>query len=238
LPSHAESIGEALQCYLLMNGTVPSDAELAQLVRASTVSKLRQLRDELVERGVLSKTADGVLYSRKMVRAAARSKKAQEVGKLGGNPALCGGGSLTSSLTKEDNPQIQRPDPHPDPNPRSQNHTPQLADRRSVEALFEQFWSAYPRKVGKKAARAVWSRIWPAPTPEFTEIVIAAIRQHAQSRQWRKDDGQFIPHPKTWLSHERWLDQVELSPAATATASDVPGAADTERYLSNLRGIR
>jgi hypothetical protein len=74
--------------YLLVAGKAPTDAELTRLVRATSAAEVRRLRTELIERGVLSVTADGILYSRRMVRAARRAAEGREHGRLGGNPAL------------------------------------------------------------------------------------------------------------------------------------------------------
>lgn len=74
--------------HLLINGSAPSDAELTRLVRATSVTELRRVRQELVDHGVLSLTADGVLYSRRMVRDAATAAKKRADGKKGGNPRL------------------------------------------------------------------------------------------------------------------------------------------------------
>ena len=37
--------------------------------------------------------------------------------------------------------------------------------------------------------------------------MVAAVEQHCASEQWQKDDGQFIPHPLTWLHQGRWKDE-------------------------------
>jgi hypothetical protein len=57
-------------------------------VRSTSVAEVRRLRTELLERGVLSVTAEGILYSRRMVRTAAKSAIGREHGSRGGNPAL------------------------------------------------------------------------------------------------------------------------------------------------------
>jgi hypothetical protein len=74
--------------HLLVNGSAPSDAELTRLVRATSVKELRRVRQELLHHGVLSVTADGVLYSRRMVRDEQNAAKKREDGKKGGNPQL------------------------------------------------------------------------------------------------------------------------------------------------------
>lgn len=84
----------------------------------------------------------------------------------------------------------------------------QALDRlRDRDEAFEAFWSVYPRKVGRKAAFAVWARL--KPTAALATQIVAAVEAQCHSAQWQKDGGQFIPHPKTWLSQGRWDDQIE-----------------------------
>jgi hypothetical protein len=71
---------------------------------------------------------------------------------------------------------------------------------------FLTFWKTYPKKVGKDAA---W-RAWKGRTgtrPPLAELV-SAIERQAQSDQWQKENGQFIPNPATWLNQGRWADEV------------------------------
>lgn len=68
---------------------------------------------------------------------------------------------------------------------------------------FDTFWKAYPKKVGKGAAEKAWQKLKPNLT-----VVLEAIEAHKQTDQWSKDNGQFIPHPATWLNQKRWEDEV------------------------------
>jgi hypothetical protein len=90
--------------------------------------------------------------------------------------------------------------------------TPQEGSKEqepSLRTRFERFWDAYPRKTGKKAAWMEWQRLKPAPDDAFTDSAVSAIQQQIGSAQWRKDGGQFIPHPKTWIHQGRWEDESE-----------------------------
>jgi len=69
---------------------------------------------------------------------------------------------------------------------------------------FEAFWSAYPRKIGKRAAMTAWARL---KVNGSFDKVLAAVEQQKRSEQWQKDGGQFIPHPATWLNQGRWDDE-------------------------------
>ena len=75
---------------------------------------------------------------------------------------------------------------------------------------FEDFYRAYPRKVGKSAASKSWFTL--KPNTEMRATILAALEQHKASRDWQKDGGQFVPHPATWLNGKRWLDELENAP--------------------------
>lgn len=75
-----------------------------------------------------------------------------------------------------------------------------------AQTSFEAFWKEYPRKVAKKKAQQSWDKIKPGE-PEMKKIM-AALAAVKRSAQWLKDDGQFIPHPATWLNQERFNDEL------------------------------
>lgn len=78
-------------------------------------------------------------------------------------------------------------------------------NRTVYSDLFLTFWSAYPRKVGKDRARKAWKKI---PRPKETlGLILDALTWQATSEQWTKDNGQFIPHPATYLNDGRWQDE-------------------------------
>lgn len=74
---------------------------------------------------------------------------------------------------------------------------------------FESFWKAYPRKIGKGRASRTWLKLH--PTQELTDRMLKAIAHARDSAQWQKENGQFIPHPTTWLNDERWTDEYSSS---------------------------
>lgn len=72
---------------------------------------------------------------------------------------------------------------------------------------FQRFWAAYPKRVGRGAAWRVWECL--SPSPELVATILAAIEQQKRGPQWSRNGGQYIPHPRTWLSQERWTDEPE-----------------------------
>lgn len=73
--------------HLLVHGQTPNEAQLASLTGIST-AELPHLVAELERLGVFSRTREGVIYSRKLVRMASKAAIARKNGKKGGNPSL------------------------------------------------------------------------------------------------------------------------------------------------------
>lgn len=83
---------------------------------------------------------------------------------------------------------------------------------------FAEFWTAYPRKVGKGEAEKQWRK---AKGIDL-QAVLKAIERARATEQWQKNGGQFIPHPSTWLSQRRWEDEPGAGePASSAFAGAV-----------------
>lgn len=72
----------------------------------------------------------------------------------------------------------------------------------SLDAGFDAFWLAYPKKTGKEAARKSWAKLKP-----HLDAVLKALAWQVNSEQWLKDSGQFIPNPATYLNQGRWQDE-------------------------------
>jgi len=100
-----------------------------------------------------------------------------------------------------------RPKSGPKPSLTQRNRTCSSKDERARDCDFEKFWSAYPRKQGKKNAAKAWEKS-KAMIPDIDDL-LAILETHKASTAWNKDSGQFIPHPTTWLNHERWKDDVQ-----------------------------
>ena len=76
---------------------------------------------------------------------------------------------------------------------------------KPADTDFEEFWKAYPKKVGKPAALKAWKKLKPRPD---LGVVLTAIESQKQSEQWQ--EKRFIPHASTWLNQGRWTDELEL----------------------------
>jgi len=73
--------------HLLISGRAPTDTQLAVLAGAPS-DQVPELLGELDAAGVFSRTKEGVIYSRRMVRDEKKARSARQNGKNGGNPTL------------------------------------------------------------------------------------------------------------------------------------------------------
>lgn len=85
------------------------------------------------------------------------------------------------------------------------NNTP-LTPQGETEMLFDRFWAAYPRKVGKKRAQQAWKKL--APDMSLCRVMSKALAKQKQSGDWTRENGRFIPHPATWINGRRWEDDL------------------------------
>lgn len=89
-----------------------------------------------------------------------------------------------------------------------------------IAARFDVFWSAYPKKSGKDAARRAFAKR--KANDALLAEMLAAIAEQAKSPQWVKDGGQYIPNPATWLNEGRWQDEPATNPTASGSDGDRP----------------
>jgi uncharacterized protein YdaU (DUF1376 family) len=88
---------------------------------------------------------------------------------------------------------------------KNNKNTPPAADD-----LFPKFWKLYPNKKGKAAAEKAWKKL--KVTDDLFALIAQGLAKQCVSPGWTKDNGQFIPHPATWLNGKRWEDEV-LTPS-------------------------
>jgi hypothetical protein len=116
-------------------------------------------------------------------------------------------GSNVGSLTGSSEPLFEPPDePTNEPVQNGANEPVRTgAMNKYWSSSFLKFWSEYPKKTGKKEALRIWKRL--QPDRALTDKILNSVREQKTSENWLKENGQFIPHPKTWLNQGRWDDE-------------------------------
>ena len=164
--------------------------------------------------------ADGRYFNRRLEseikKRASSASASRENGKLGGRPpkpknnlgenlqVSCGleKPEPRENLGEDENENRNRDvDVVEDERPSPAHAKPSVQEKR-----FTEFWAAYPRKAGKQAALKAWGKI--KPDAALHAKIMAAVEQQKRSAQWKRDAGQYIPHPTTWLNQGRWEDEL------------------------------
>lgn len=145
----------------------------------------------------------------------------QDAGKKGGavsRPKADAKQSESKSEADESNPEPIREKRIENREERIENNTPYIplegesvTTQEHTDEEFEAFWSLYPKKKSKGDAKKAWKKLKPSATTVST--IMAKLHELINSNDWKRDNGQFIPYPATWLRAEGWNDEVS-SPVA------------------------
>lgn len=70
---------------------------------------------------------------------------------------------------------------------------------------FAEFWDAWPRRDGRKAAVAAWRKL--KPDEPTRQAILADIERSKSVPAWRGSEINFCPLPATYLNGQRWRDE-------------------------------
>lgn len=110
------------------------------------------------------------------------------------------------------------------------------AETKTSADWFDEFWTGWPRKIAKSAARTKYlAAVKKGADP--THINQAAAAQCAAWRAAGKD-VQYIPHPATWLNQGRYDDEIE-NPNQTvlSVVPDLPVSFEDIRARTDLEQL-
>jgi len=99
----------------------------------------------------------------------------------------------------------------------------ELNKRADDMKLFDEFWSAFPRKQNKPDAKKAWQQTLDA-RPNLS-VLITAIANQVKSDQWMRG---FVPLPASWLRGHRWADEMEIK---------LPGVVNEKPWHETASGI-
>ncbi len=203
-----------------------SDAERGQLLMALLDYSESGKEQELTGAALMAYSFIKAQMDRDAAKYAETVQKRREAGRQGGRPAKASESNEKQSEAKKANgfcekqTKAKKPDTDTvtdtvtDTDTDTDINNPPISPTGGTptdaqERRFAEFWSAYPKKVGKKAALNSWYKL--KPDGALFDRIIQAVVNAKESKEWKKDGGSFIPHPTTWLNQGRWDD--ELTPA-------------------------
>jgi len=84
-------------------------------------------------------------------------------------------------------------------------------DKNSINNIyaqkFEKFWKEYPKKTGKDKSKKWFEKN--KPDDELFELMMSQLERFKDTEDWKKQGGQYIPYPTSWLNGKRWEDEFE-----------------------------
>lgn len=95
-------------------------------------------------------------------------------------------------------------DKNADNNSQRKGKESKVKENEIIKKQFEDFWNIYPRRVKKQKAKEWFEKN--KPSEELFDIMVKALKVFKDSQEWKSNNGQFIPHPTTWLNQRRWED--------------------------------
>lgn len=84
-----------------------------------------------------------------------------------------------------------------------------ITSHRLNDARFDEFWTEYPSKKGRKPCAVKYARIMSlskSPDASHGQIMAGLRKLKAECRKWKEG---FYPNPLTFLNQERWNDEPE-----------------------------
>lgn len=100
---------------------------------------------------------------------------------------------------------------------------PIMSPEEKRKLLFKQFWEAYPkckRKVDKKGCERKFIKI--ENLEQIFPDIMASLEMWKRSRQWTKNNGEYIPLTSKWINQEYWT----VTDERTETQTKFDEAAD------------
>jgi hypothetical protein len=111
---------------------------------------------------------------------------------------------------------------------------PAAKRRRGIEdgPEFSEFWSIYPRKASKPAARKAWQGA--LNRGASANEIIEATKKHREFHEWKGTGMDYIPHAATWLNNENYDGPSEYDEMVRWNSMHKPQAPGDQKVIATL----
>lgn len=170
------------------------------------------------------------------------SNKRSDAGSIGGKAS----GKQTASKPQANRKQTASK-PQPEEGSRKKEvgskeytpQSPQMGAKQTRMQAFDKFWALYPKKKSIGRAKTAWEKL--NPSAETIRAIMEKLPLLIASDEWKKDGGQYIPYPATWLNAEGWNDEVSTSTTQatggyTLGDSELSAIAKLQQLRDSLKG--
>ncbi len=119
-----------------------------------------------------------------------------------------------ASETAEPQALPEQPEPEPEPEPpapapssRKEKPEKQLPLPRLRKDDFVRWYVKYPCKKNRGSAVKTWDKLAKAEQLPSLDALLSALDWQMWQPDWQKEDGQYVPHPASYLNAYRWTDE-------------------------------
>lgn len=189
-----------LDYYYATEKPIPADADRAAII-CRAVTEPERAAVDFVLGAYFVREHDG-WHNARADREIAAAGSARVNGRAGGRPRKTGIETVIETEREtgpetEGGTEIRTGSGHPP----TTNHQPK---ENPLSPGFARFWLAWPKN-DRKASKGECAKRWAARGYEDqTDRILAHIARMKSSRDWTKNDGEFIPAPMTYLNQRRW----------------------------------
>jgi len=163
----------------------------------------------------------------------------KDAARKGNRPPDPDGPGRGGSSDSDGNPSGIQSEPKGNPTPKTRQDKTDTGTRQEETPapdgtdLFEAFWSAYPKKVGKADAKKAWPK---ACKRLDAERLVKAAGYWAGLWANARIEKKFILHPATWLNGQRWDDEPPVPKLQAVSGGYVPfqNPTDPADYYEDL----
>lgn len=86
-----------------------------------------------------------------------------------------------------------------------------MTDKLVRDGFFDDFWNAYPKRIGKSEAIKAWNKL--SPDEALACTIIGAVKKQIEAGMIKtRENLQYCPYPATWLNKRRFDDEVLGAP--------------------------
>lgn len=200
--------------YVLVGGKAPPVEKLARIVR-SDVGMVQGWLEELEAEGVFSRTGDGVIYSRRMVREAKNAKRNRENGAKGGNPRLR---KHEGNPASDNHPQQPAPQPSAPEGVKAEKEeireekkgpngpVRSAAPSDELASQIDRLWTSANRTSRGRSSRKDVERALRAALARGHDfdLIAAGVEGYFRSREATRDDGEYAKGLHRVIENDRW----------------------------------
>jgi hypothetical protein len=164
------------------------DARVIARNTGSTPQKVEEMMKHFVELGLFESNVNGLITCLKVAKRLSASATSNQYMR-----------KIIHNINTNNNLELQSCHRHDD----VMKEEKRLEEKTTIKHEgFDVFYKAYPKKKSPGDAEKAWNSLKPN-----LESVLSALEWQTKTEDWKKEAGQYIPYPASYLRSRAWEDE-------------------------------